>query len=135
MRSSRTPSSNATAAHHAQALRNPDIGRALLARRLQSGVHAYQSVAACHDEDSAVIAHRNLQRENLHFFEEAEGYQCLMKEHGLTQEELARRLGKNQSTVANKMRILKLTAGVKEIITTYKLTERHSRALLRLHNE
>ena len=88
------------------------------------------------DEDSAVIALiENLQRENLHFFEEAEGYQCLMKEHGLTQEELARRLGKNQSTVANKMRILKLPAGVKELITTYKLTERHARALLRLHNE
>jgi ParB family chromosome partitioning protein len=88
------------------------------------------------DEDSAVIALiENLQRENLHFFEEAEGYLCLMREHGLTQEELARRLGKNQSTVANKMRILKLPAGVKELITTYKLSERHARALLRLHNE
>jgi len=88
------------------------------------------------DEDSAVIALiENLQREDLHFFEEAEGYQSLMKEHGLTQEELARRLGKNQSTVANKMRILKLPPGVKDIISTYKLSERHARALLRLHNE
>ncbi len=88
------------------------------------------------DEDSAVIALiENLQRENLHFFEEAEGYLCLMKEHGLTQEELARRLGKNQSTVANKMRILKLPINVKDLICTYKLSERHARALLRLHNE
>lgn len=88
------------------------------------------------DEDSAVIALiENLQREDLHFFEEAEGYLSLMKEHGLTQEELARRLGMNQSTVANKMRILKLPATVKELISTYKLSERHARALLRLHNE
>lgn len=88
------------------------------------------------DEDSAVIALiENLQREDLHFFEEAEGYQSLMKEHGLTQEELARRLGMNQSTVANKMRILKLPATIKDLITTYKLSERHARALLRLHNE
>jgi len=88
------------------------------------------------DEDSAMIALiENLQRENLHFFEEAEAYLSLMKEHGLTQEELARRLGKNQSTIANKMRILRLPCGVKELILTYKLTERHARALLRLHNE
>ncbi len=88
------------------------------------------------DEDSAMIALiENLQRENLHFFEEAEAFLCLMKEHGLTQEELARRLGKNQSTVANKMRILKLPLTVKELILSHKLTERHARALLRLHNE
>lgn len=88
------------------------------------------------DEDSAMIALiENLQRENLHFFEEAEAYLSLMKEHGLTQEELARRLGKNQSTIANKMRILKLPCSVKELILAYKLTERHARALLRLHNE
>ena len=88
------------------------------------------------DEDSAMIALiENLEREDLHFFEEAEGYLSLMREHGLTQEELARRLGKNQSTVANKMRILKLPQSVKELVCTYKLSERHARALLRLHNE
>lgn len=88
------------------------------------------------DEDSAMIALiENLQRENLHFFEEAEGYLNLMREHTLTQEELARRLGKNQSTIANKMRILKLPQSVKDQIVASRLSERHARALLRLHNE
>jgi ParB family chromosome partitioning protein len=90
--------------------------------------HIKAVVQSAIDEDSAMIALiENLQRENLHFFEEAEGYMSLMKEHGLTQEELARRLGKNQSTVANKMRILKLPAAVKDQISQYKLSERHAR--------
>jgi len=66
---------------------------------------------SAYDRDIAMIAMiENLQRENLHFFEEAEGYQSLIREHGFTQEELATRLAKNQSTVANKLRILKLPA-------------------------
>jgi len=98
--------------------------------------HIKAMVQPALDEESAVIALiENLQRENLHFFEEAEGFLSLMREHGLTQDELARRLGKNQSTVANKMRVLKLPAAVKEQIVIYKLSERHARALLRLHNE
>ena len=88
------------------------------------------------DRDIAMIAMiENLQRENLHFFEEAEGYQSLIREHGFTQEDLARRLSKNQSTVANKLRILKLSRPVKDKIIKSGLTERHARALLRLHNE
>lgn len=88
------------------------------------------------DKKSAVFAMiENLQRENLNFFEEAEGYQSLIKEHGMTQEELARKLSKNQSTIANKIRILKLSQKVKEKIMEYNLTERHARSLLRLHNE
>ncbi len=98
--------------------------------------HIKAFVQSAIDEDSAMIALiENLQRENLHFFEEAEAYLCIMKEHGLTQEELARRLGKNQSTIANKMRVLKLPCSVKELVLLYRLTERHARALLRLHNE
>ena len=89
-----------------------------------------------YDRDIAMIAMiENLQRENLHFFEEAEGYQSLIREHGFTQEELAARLCKNQSTVANKLRILKLPRQVKDRIIKGGLTERHARALLRLHNE
>ncbi len=88
------------------------------------------------EQDSAILAMiENLQRENLHFFEEAEGYLSLMKEHGFTQEMLAHRLGKNQSTIANKLRILKLPKNVRSSIIHSGLTERHARTLLRLHNE
>lgn len=88
------------------------------------------------DQDSAMLALiENLQRENLHFFEEAEGYGNLIREHGLTQEELAQKLSKNQSTIANKLRILRLPFAIKELIIEGGLSERHARALLRLHNE
>ena len=88
------------------------------------------------NEDSAMLAMiENIQRENLHFFEEAQGIQCLLREHNFTQEELANRLGKNQSTIANKLRILKLSRQVKSEIISNGLTERHARALLRLHDE
>lgn len=88
------------------------------------------------DRDMATFALiENLQRENLHFFEEAEGYQALIREHGFTQDELARRISKNQSTIANKLRILRLSRAVKERIAASELTERHARSLLRLHDE
>ena len=93
-------------------------------------------IFSTYEQDSAVIAMmENLQRENLHYMEEAEGYQNLIRDHGLSQDELARRLGKNQSTIANKMRILKLPMSVKRMLLQYSLTERHARALLRLHDE
>lgn len=85
------------------------------------------------EQDSAVMALiENLQRENLHFFDEAEAYRNLLLEHGMTQEDLARKIGKNQSTVANKLRILKLTPEVKTSIMANRLTERHARTLLRI---
>jgi ParB family chromosome partitioning protein len=77
----------------------------------------------------------NLQRENLSYLEEAEGYQKLLDEFNLTQEVLAQRLGKSQSTIANKIRLLKLPARVKELLVLQELTERHARALLKLQNE
>lgn len=93
-------------------------------------------IFSTYEQDSAVIAMmENLQRENLHYMEEAEGYQNLIRDHGLSQDELARRLGKNQSTIANKIRILKLPMAVKRMLLQYSLTERHARALLRLHDE
>ena len=93
-------------------------------------------IFSTYEQDSAVIAMmENLQRENLHYMEEAEGYQNLIRDHGLSQDELARRLGKNQSTIANKMRIFKLPMAVKRMLLQYSLTERHARALLRLHDE
>lgn len=74
----------------------------------------------------------NLQRENLSFLEEAAGYERLLREFGLTQEVLAQRLGKSQSTIANKLRLLKLPEKVKEKLLKEELTERHARALLKL---
>lgn len=85
------------------------------------------------DKDSAAIALlENLQRENLNFMEEAEAYNNLIKEHSYTQEKLAETIGKKQSTIANKLRLLKLDEQVRKIILDNNLTERHSRALLKL---
>lgn len=88
------------------------------------------------DNDSAVLALiENLQREDLSYMEEAEGYNNLINDHGLTQEELAQKIGKSQSTIANKIRLLKLPPIVKKILSDNNLTERHARALLKLHDE
>ena len=88
------------------------------------------------DNDSAVMALiENLQREDLNYMEEAEGYYHLITEHGFTQEELAQKIGKSQSTVANKIRLLKLSPLIKKILADNNLTERHARALLKLHDE
>lgn len=88
------------------------------------------------DNDSAVMALiENLQREDLSYMEEAEGYSNLIKEHGFTQEELAQKVGKSQSTVANKIRLLRLPPMVKKILADNNLTERHARSLLKLHDE
>lgn len=86
--------------------------------------------------DSAVLALiENIQRENLNYMEEAEAFTALISEHGLTQEELADKLGKKQSTVANKIRILKLSTEIRAVLMQNRLTERHARALLRLPDE
>ena len=88
------------------------------------------------DNDSAVLALiENLQREDLSYMEEAEGYNNLLNEHGFTQEELAKKVGKSQSTIANKIRLLKLPPLVKKILADNNLTERHARSLLKLHDE
>lgn len=84
-------------------------------------------------QESAVFALlENLQRQDLHFFEEAEGIARLVETAGLTQEQVADRLGKSQPTVANKLRLLQLAPAVRDIITEKSLSERHARALLRL---
>lgn len=77
----------------------------------------------------------NLQREDLHFLEEADGYEKLMTQFKMTQESLAVRVGKKQSTIANKLRLLKLSTAVRGVIKDNELTERHSRALLKLDSE
>lgn len=85
------------------------------------------------DKDSAAIALlENLQREDLNFMEEAEAYSNLIKEHSYTQEKMAEVIGKKQSTIANKLRLLKLDQEIRNKILENKLTERHARALLKL---
>ncbi|MBA5852009.1 nucleoid occlusion protein [Clostridium sp. cel8] len=85
------------------------------------------------DEESAAIALlENLQRENLNFLEEAEAYYNLIKNHSYTQEKLAQVIGKKQSTIANKIRLLKLDEEIRYILLENNLTERHARALLKL---
>lgn len=74
----------------------------------------------------------NLQREDMDCFETAEGIYQLIHTYGLTQEEAALRLGYSQSAVANKLRLLRLSAEERRLITEGGLTERHARALLRL---
>ena len=88
------------------------------------------------DRQRALLALvENLQREEMNCFEEAEGYRRLIESYGLTQEEAAYRLGCAQSTVANKLRLLRLPPAERRRMIDAGLTERHARALLRLHNE
>ena len=88
------------------------------------------------DRDSALIALvENLQRVDLNFFEEAEGYLTVIRQYGLLQEDLARRIGKNPSTIANRLRLLKLGPAVRREILQHNLSERHARALLKLNSE
>ena len=77
----------------------------------------------------------NLQREDLNFFEEAEGYAKLITDFAITQEEIAKKIGKSQSTVANKLRLLNLSPEVRKEISVDVITERHARALLKLDNK
>lgn len=94
------------------------------------------TVKTLSDNAMATIALiENLQRENLNYLEEAIGYVNLMKTFNMTQEALAQRLGKSQSTIANKIRLLKLSDEVRQKLLQTNLTERHARALLRLNSE
>lgn len=86
-------------------------------------------------EVAEVALIENVQREGLSFFEEAEGYRRLIEEFGMTQEVLAQRLGKSQSAIANKIRLLKLPEEVRRRISREMLSERHARALLKLPSE
>ena len=84
-------------------------------------------------EDASLIALvENLQRRDLDFIEEANGINQRIRMFGMSQEEAARRIGKSQSAVANKLRLLRLPQDVLEGLRQNGLTERHGRALLRL---
>ncbi|AHN23883.1 nucleoid occlusion protein [Lysinibacillus sphaericus] len=88
------------------------------------------------DKETASIALiENLQREELTAIEEAVAYQKLLELHELTQEALAQRLGKGQSTVANKLRLLKLPEEVQQAILKRQISERHARALIAIKDQ
>lgn len=83
-------------------------------------------------QTASVALIENLQREELTAIEEARAYAQLIELHQLTQESLAQRLGKGQSTIANKLRLLQLPDEVQEAILKRQITERHARALIRI---
>lgn len=93
-------------------------------------------VTEINDEQSAIMALiENIQRQDLNFIEEAEALSMLLEKHGFTQKILAEKIGKNQSTVSNKLRVLGLPDDVKDLLVSNNLTERHGRALLKLKSE
>ncbi len=84
------------------------------------------------DTESAAIALiENIQRENLSSIEEAKAYKKLLKMDGITQKNLAQNLGKSQSFIANKLRLLKLSDEVIEALQKQEITERHARSKVR----
>lgn len=88
------------------------------------------------EEQAAQLALvENVQRENLTAIEEARAYVQIMRQASLTQEQVAKKIGKTQSTVANKIRLLNLPEEIKDGILQRKITERHARALLSLNEE
>lgn len=109
-------------------------------RRVRASLLAGLSMipAICRDadlKDMALIAIvENVQRENLNFIEEALAYKSLMDDYNLSQMEIAKRVGKQQSTISNKIRLLSLPEEIRDSITENRLSERHARALLRIQD-
>lgn len=107
-------------------------------RRLRAAKMCGLQVVPCivheiSERDSAILALvENIQRQDLSFFDEAAAIEKLISYYGMTQEDAASKLGKAQSTIANKLRLLRLTPEERELIVSFNLTERHARALLKL---
>ena len=124
-------------------VRKTENGYELIAgeRRLRAAKAAGLTKVPCvvsrvGEESSGVLALvENIQRSDLDFFEEADAIGRLMVCHGLTQEEVAGKIGKSQPAVANKLRLLRLPPETRERIREAGLTERHARCLLRLPDE
>lgn len=110
-------------------------------RRLRAAILANLAtvpclIVDCDYEESAVYSIiENIQRSDLSFFEEAQAINQMQNHFGMTQEQIAKRLGKSQSSLSNKLRLLKLPADVRYFIEKEGLTERHARALLKLESE
>mgnify|MGYP000360666844 CR=1 FL=1 len=121
-------------------VRRTDEGYELIAgeRRLRAAKLAGLREVPCllarsSEEESALLALiENLQRRDLHYLEEAAAIARLIATYGLSQEQAAERLGKSQSAIANKLRLLQLTTDQRQFVLDNGLTERHARAVLRL---
>ena len=88
------------------------------------------------DQASATIALiENIQREDLNTVDEAKAYREILRLQGITQKDLAKRLGKSQSSIANKIRLLELSQPVLDALSDRKITERHARAMLGMEKE
>lgn len=110
--------------------------RRLRAARLAGLKHLPCILINADDRKTALFALlENLQRQDLSFFEEADAIQKLMSVYGLSQEETARKLGMAQSTLSNKLRLLRLPESIRRTLEQERLTERHARTLLRLETE
>lgn len=112
-------------------------GERRLRASILAGLEKIPSIVRESDsQDSAIIALvENVQRENLGYMEEAQAYNKLIEEYGMTQSELALRVGKKQSTISNKIRLLALPEDIQDALITNRLTERHARALLKLTDD
>ena len=110
--------------------------RRLRAARL-AGLSEVPCLLADVDEESSgmLALVENLQRRDLDYIEQAQGLARLMQQYHLTQEQAARRVGKSQSAIANKLRLLKLSEPVLALLRASGLSERHARALLRIEDE
>lgn len=110
-------------------------------RRLRAGMMAGLTEIPCivmnmNDQESGMVALvENLQRQDLDFIEEARGISLLMTNWEMSQEQTARVLGKSQSAIANKLRLLRHSPPVLDALRQAELTERHARALLKLAGE
>ncbi len=110
-------------------------------RRLRAcEIAGYTTISALvlniNDSQSALLSMiENLQRQDLNFLEEAEGYQNMMQDYHMTLEELANKLSKSQSSIANKIRLLKLSDKVRKKMMQYQLTEQYGRAILKIPEE
>lgn len=151
----RTDFDEQSIANLADSIREHGLLQPILVRPLQNG--GYQIVAgerrwrACRmlgmsevpvlirelsDRETAQIALiENLQRENLNPVEEAAGYKDLMEKYGMTQDDVARTVGKSRSSVANSLRILNMPAEIKEMLKKGEISAGHAKALASIENE
>lgn len=105
--------------------------RRLRALKSLGRAQAEAIVLAAYDPDCALLALiENLQRENLHYLDEAEAYRAILANQGMTQDALAATLGVSPSALANRLRLLKLPDAVRAVLRVSPLSERHARALL-----